>query len=242
MLPPSVNRSKLGLRPISLLDEGRNHNRGRCAVFCPNCGTPNPETAQAYSKCAFVLKNAAAPKFKGTMLMVNPATGPAGQSPRTPLPPTPDALPGVPRCRAQRARCGVQRRFPTNQGNDGRRGAAHPGWAWSAVPWRRTSSAGEPARADAMAFGGGATLAFSPGAPKDSPQVGSPQAYSPPDPRAAYVPSEPRAPVNPLGGTVAADAVAYAAAFASHPAAGPPGASGPAHGPGAAPSPGGGKR
>jgi hypothetical protein len=43
-------------------------------VFCPNCGTQNAETAPTCSKCGFQLKGgqaAAAPKFKGTMLMMN---------------------------------------------------------------------------------------------------------------------------------------------------------------------------
>ena len=44
------------------------------ALFCPNCGTQNPETAATCTKCGFALKGgapggAAAPKFKGTMLM-----------------------------------------------------------------------------------------------------------------------------------------------------------------------------
>jgi hypothetical protein len=57
-------------------------------VFCPNCGTQNPETAQTCSKCNFNLKGAAAPKFKGTMLMMNqPGTTP-------PAPPAPPAPPG----------------------------------------------------------------------------------------------------------------------------------------------------
>ncbi|MCW5816839.1 MAG: zinc ribbon domain-containing protein [Labilithrix sp.] len=37
-------------------------------MFCPNCGTQNPETAATCTKCGFALKSAA-PKFKGTMLM-----------------------------------------------------------------------------------------------------------------------------------------------------------------------------
>ncbi len=44
-------------------------------VFCPNCGTQNSETAQACAKCSFQLvapgAAAGAPKFKGTMLMMN---------------------------------------------------------------------------------------------------------------------------------------------------------------------------
>jgi 4-carboxymuconolactone decarboxylase len=32
-------------------------------VFCPNCGTQNPDTALTCTKCNFNLKGAAAPKF-----------------------------------------------------------------------------------------------------------------------------------------------------------------------------------
>src|SRR5579862_1395403 len=47
----------------------------RFRVFCPNCGTQNTESAQTCSKCGFQLKGAAAPKFKGTMLMMNQSGG-----------------------------------------------------------------------------------------------------------------------------------------------------------------------
>jgi len=57
--------------------------RARCVVFCPNCGTQNPDAAQACSKCNFQLKSTSAPKFKGTMLMMNPP----GALPGTPAPP-----------------------------------------------------------------------------------------------------------------------------------------------------------
>lgn len=56
-------------------------------MFCPNCGTQNPETAQTCSKCNFNLKGAAAPKFKGTMLMMNQPGG--AQPPAPPAPPRP---------------------------------------------------------------------------------------------------------------------------------------------------------
>ena len=56
-------------------------------MFCPNCGTQNPDTAQACSKCAFHLKGASAPKFKGTMLMM---TQP-GVTPGAPPGPQPGA-------------------------------------------------------------------------------------------------------------------------------------------------------
>lgn len=47
-------------------------------MFCPNCGTQNPDAAQTCSKCNFHLKSVAAPKFKGTMLMMNQASSPGG--------------------------------------------------------------------------------------------------------------------------------------------------------------------
>src|SRR5665213_3484178 len=65
-------------------------------VFCPNCGTQNPDTAVTCGKCGFNLKGAAAPKFKGTMMMVNQPdmtapTGPrpAAGAPTGPAAPTP---------------------------------------------------------------------------------------------------------------------------------------------------------
>src|SRR5262245_15553989 len=49
----------------------------RSSVFCPNCGTQNQETAQTCTKCGFSMKSAA-PKFKGTMLMMNQGSQPPG--------------------------------------------------------------------------------------------------------------------------------------------------------------------
>lgn len=72
--------------------------RGGCSevtsVFCPNCGTQNPDTATTCTKCGFNLKGAAAPKFKGTMLMMNPGGAPApGAAPGAPAPAEPVAPP-----------------------------------------------------------------------------------------------------------------------------------------------------
>ncbi|HEY8943081.1 MAG TPA: zinc ribbon domain-containing protein, partial [Polyangiaceae bacterium] len=59
-------------------------------MFCPNCGTENEEAATTCKKCGFNLKGAAAPKFKGTMLMMNtggaPRPGPAGTAGPVPGP------------------------------------------------------------------------------------------------------------------------------------------------------------
>lgn len=72
------------------VESGGRHRR-YVRVFCPNCGTQNEDSATACQKCGFNLKGAAAPKFKGTMLMVNappavprpgaPAAGTAAGSP-----------------------------------------------------------------------------------------------------------------------------------------------------------------
>ena len=58
-------------------------------MFCPNCGTQNDDNGVKCQKCGFNLKGAAAPKFKGTMLMMN---SPMAAAPR----PTPQggAAPG----------------------------------------------------------------------------------------------------------------------------------------------------
>ena len=55
-------------------------------MFCPNCGTQNADTSATCAKCGFNLKGAAAPKFKGTMLMSN--------SPPRPGTPAPGAVGG----------------------------------------------------------------------------------------------------------------------------------------------------
>ena len=60
-------------------------------MFCPNCGTQNAETASTCVKCGFNLKGAAAPKFKGTMLMSQQPMmpgmgGPPGAPPGPPAP------------------------------------------------------------------------------------------------------------------------------------------------------------
>src|SRR5215469_7935092 len=76
----------------------------RCGVFCPNCGTQNPDAAPICSKCNFNLKGAAAPKFKGTMLMMNqpgaapavPGVGAPSPSPFSPAGAPPQAAPGAP--------------------------------------------------------------------------------------------------------------------------------------------------
>ena len=66
-------------------------------MFCPNCGTQNTDTAQACVKCNFNLKGGgAAPKFKGTMLMVNQAGAGAPAAPAAPARPAAPAAPAPP--------------------------------------------------------------------------------------------------------------------------------------------------
>src|SRR5258706_12928948 len=62
-------------------------SEGGLRVFCPNCGTENEDAATTCKKCGFSLKGAAAPKFKGTMLMMNaPAGLRPGAAPGAPAP------------------------------------------------------------------------------------------------------------------------------------------------------------
>src|SRR5262245_17805193 len=71
----------------------------RCGLFCPNCVIGNDDAATTCKKCGFNRKGAAAPKFKGTMLMMNtpqqprPPAAPAGAGP---APGPAPAAPGVP--------------------------------------------------------------------------------------------------------------------------------------------------
>ncbi|MBK7583475.1 MAG: zinc-ribbon domain-containing protein [Myxococcales bacterium] len=73
-------------------------------MFCPNCGTQNPDTATTCTKCGFNLKGAAAPKFKGTMLMMNPQQGAAAPKPGAPAAP---AVPSAPKPQLKGTMLGV---------------------------------------------------------------------------------------------------------------------------------------
>ncbi len=64
-------------------------------MFCPNCGTQNDDNAATCQKCGFNLKGAAAPRFKGTMLMVNQPGAPSAPVIPAATPPAP-AAPAVP--------------------------------------------------------------------------------------------------------------------------------------------------
>ena len=173
-------------------------------MFCPNCGTQNPDVAQTCSKCNFNLKGAAAPKFKGTMLMMN----------------QPGAPPGVP---------------AAPQAPLGRPGAAlQPPPGAGAVPSRLK---GTMVGVAPMAGGLGGPFPVpatpAPPAPQALPHAPMGATPLPPPPNyglggeapAGYSPPVPQAGVNPLGGTVAADAGVFGA-FAAQQQGAPPGAAG----------------
>ena len=179
-------------------------------MFCPNCGTQNPEAAQTCSKCHFHLKSAAAPKFKGTMLMMN-QPGAIPSSPPVPGAPPP-ARPGPP-------------------------GALPPPGA-GAVP---SKLKGTMVGVAPMAIGGApvppagtapmaATPGLTPMPPPPGPLPGGASAFSPPVPQPG---------VNPLGGTVAADAGLFGALAAQQQGAaqGPPAYGAPPAQPGFPPPP-----
>jgi hypothetical protein len=65
-------------------------------LFCPNCGARNSETDTTCQKCGFNLKEAAGAKFKGTMLMNNPAAADLRRSfPPAPAAPAPNPTPAA---------------------------------------------------------------------------------------------------------------------------------------------------
>ena len=155
-------------------------------MFCPNCGTQNPETAQTCSKCNFHVKGAAAPKFKGTMLMMNqPAMPPAAAPP--PAQPPPQAPPQA------------------------QQGAPSPAFAPQGAPPNRLKGTmvgvapmalpgmGAPSPVAVPAAGGAMSPPRTPAPPAFAAAPEAPSAFSPPVPQAG---------VNPLGGTVAADTFA----------------------------------
>jgi hypothetical protein len=189
-------------------------------VFCPNCGTQNPDTAQTCSKCSFHLKGAAAPKFKGTMLMMNqpvvPNAAPApGAAP--PAGPVAGPAPGGP---------------PRPMG---------PGGASASSPGISSKLKGTMVGVAPMAGGMGAPPAPVAVPPARSPVPPSPGMAGLAEPSGAYSPPVPQPGVNPLGGTLAADAAAFGGGYGGAPPGGPPaqspyGAPPPAGSPGFAPT------
>jgi TM2 domain-containing membrane protein YozV len=178
-------------------------------VFCPNCGTQNPEAAQTCTKCGFSLK-ANPPKFKGTMLMMNqgapavPGGPPAGNVPPPPANVGGAAPPGAPAtgaapAPASRLKGTIVGVAPPTAGGAPAFDAAPPP-AYGAPPppdAAQSHQFGSPQAANPL----GATVAF----------TGDPSAYAPPvapppaaDPNAgflaapAYGAPPPAAP--PMGG------------------------------------------
>jgi hypothetical protein len=181
-------------------------------VFCPNCGTQNPDPAQTCSKCNFHLKGAAAPKFKGTMLMMNqPVLPGAGGAPAPGAPAPTGAPPPVAPAPAG----------PPRASNPGP--APGPGGMSSKLKGTMVGVA------PMGAFGNiPAPVAVPPARTPAPPAPEASATFSPPVPQPGGV--------NPLGGTLAADAAGFAAAFGG-PQGGPPGPS-----PYGGPPPGGGQQ
>jgi hypothetical protein len=165
-------------------------------VFCPNCGTQNPDAAQTCSKCNFALRGAAAPKFKGTMLMMNqptvPTANPAAPAPAAPPPagPAPSAPP----------RAGTPGAAGSPPGGPGGMSSKLKGTMVGVAPM------GGP-------FGSAPAPVAVPAPRTPAPPPPGPSA----EPSGAFSPPVPQPGVNPLGGTVAADAGAFGAAFRSAP-------------------------
>lgn len=201
-------------------------------MFCPNCGAQNQDTANACTKCGFALKApGAAPKFKGTMLMMN--APPAQAKPQAPVPaqaPPPGAPPpaaGPPQQAAGPAAAAPKPKLkgtmigvaPPSLGSNVGPAAAPP--VVEPVP---------PPPPPPPEFGGGGF-----GAPPQQGFGATQQAYPPPGagypppggygaPGGGPPPNPPSSAVNPLGGTVVADASAFTnPAFGNAPPQQPPG-------------------
>ena len=192
-------------------------------MFCPNCGTQNPDTAQTCSKCNFNVKGAAAPKFKGTMLMMNqpqvpvPGAGPApaGPSPAPPAAPAPQqaAPPSVQRPSGTGAApIGASKLKGTMVGVAPMAG----GFGAPGTPFQAPAANPAPIAAPP------ATSRSAPPPPAASPpRTPPPPAPGPPE-VSAYSPPVPQAGVNPLGGTMAADVNPYQQQFQQPPQYGGP--------------------
>jgi hypothetical protein len=186
-------------------------------VFCPNCGTKNADTAQQCAKCSFQMKGAAAPKFKGTMLMMNQqAAAPAAAAPvpaagnPAPRPPGASGPSGGPPSKLKGTMVGVA---PPTAGSAPSPAAAGPAFPGSP----QAPAAPAPAMRVPTPGPGFAPVPNAPATtPSFSPQMAPPPAPfpAPPtnsmgDPAAAFNPPVAQAGVNPLGGTMAADAGAF---------------------------------
>lgn len=202
-------------------------------MFCPNCGTENDDAATTCKKCGFNLKGAAAPKFKGTMLMMNAPAG-LNRPPGAPGAPAAAPPPAAPPPGAPAPGAGSAGR-PMLKGT--MLGVAPPSLGAHAPP---------PGMAPAAAPPMGAPPAAPPGA------FGAPPAAAPaPAPPPAAAPAgPPPGGVNPLGGTIVADPAGVGfnpygqgqGAYGSPPGSPPggaPGGFGPPPGFGQPPAPGG---
>jgi len=144
-------------------------------VFCPNCGTQNDDNGVKCQKCGFNLKGATAPKFKGTMLMMNSPLASARRSNPAPGGSAPAPAPW-PKSMAKATMIGVA---PPSPG-----GVAPPGRV-GPPPAALPISHGPPMPTPSVpAVGGTAT-----------PAGGA-------APATAGVPPGPAIPVNPFGGTL----------------------------------------
>jgi hypothetical protein len=165
-------------------------------VFCPNCGTQNPEAAATCSRCNFALKGVVAPKFKGTMLMMNQPQIP-GVAPPAPVP-TPGVAPPVPAPMGQR---------PSAPGAPGMMSSKLKGTMVGVAPMALPGQAGQaPVSVPAAGAARGANQPATPYPPAPGGHFDSGSGFSPPVAQQG---------VNPLGGTVAADAGGFARPFGS---------------------------
>jgi len=175
-------------------------------VFCPNCGTQNPDAAEACSKCNFHLKRVSAQKFKGTMLMMNApgaAGGPTASVPAPPPGPAPAPAPPLPPVGARPVGA-VGQPAPAGGGSNKLKGTM----VGVAPPMGLMGGVGSPAPAAPVAPATVAHGAHGSAAPTpDMPPGGVGHAadagsFSPPG----------QGGVNPLGGTVVASAGPYGVA------------------------------
>jgi hypothetical protein len=174
-------------------------------VFCPNCGTQNPETAQTCSKCNFALKGVVAPKFKGTMLMMNQPQIP-GVTPGVPASPAPAppaaAAPPVPAPFGQRASTPG-----APPGAPGMMSSKLKGTMVGVAPMALPGQSGQaPVSVPSVGAQRAANVPQTPYAPAPGGHLDGGAGFSPPVAQQG---------VNPLGGTVAADASGFARPFSA---------------------------
>jgi hypothetical protein len=196
-------------------------------VFCPNCGTQNPDAAVTCSKCNFALKGVVAPKFKGTMLMMNQPQIP-GVTPGVPASPAPAAAvaPPVPTPMGQRPSAPG-----APPGAPGMMSSKLRGTMVGVAPMALPGQAGQaPVSVPSAGAQRGSNVAQTPH-PAPGGHLDGGSGFSPPGAQQG---------VNPLGGTVAADASGFARPFAGAspaPGAMPPGFPGAPGQPGGSPQP-----